>query len=227
MTTLRVLLHLTAQRDYELHSLDFNRAFLQGSLHKKIWPAPFAASSLALSLTRLAGSFTTPPRTVSSRLRTSHLTNPLPGTAPVQVAVGSGAAPSPASRGAAPGGVEPGGAGSEGAGSGGAEHEGVEPGGAESKGAESGGAAPQGAASSGGPAGSSPRLSSQQLCEWLVRCTHRQSGVSGAGDTGAGGAAVTTGAGGTGGTAATGPGGARTSGAGAMRTGGVAEVDGG
>ncbi|CAI7796715.1 unnamed protein product, partial [Closterium sp. NIES-54] len=24
-------------RDYELHSLDFSRAFLQGSLHKKIW----------------------------------------------------------------------------------------------------------------------------------------------------------------------------------------------
>ncbi|CAI7740356.1 unnamed protein product [Closterium sp. NIES-53] len=26
-----------AQRDYELHSLDFSTAFLQGSLHKKIW----------------------------------------------------------------------------------------------------------------------------------------------------------------------------------------------
>ncbi|CAI7844303.1 unnamed protein product [Closterium sp. NIES-54] len=37
MTTLRVLLHLAAQRDYELHSLDFSRAFLQGSLHKEIW----------------------------------------------------------------------------------------------------------------------------------------------------------------------------------------------
>ncbi|CAI7876754.1 unnamed protein product, partial [Closterium sp. NIES-54] len=30
MTTLRVLLHVAAQRDYELHSLDFNTAFLQG-----------------------------------------------------------------------------------------------------------------------------------------------------------------------------------------------------
>ncbi|CAI7790619.1 unnamed protein product [Closterium sp. NIES-53] len=37
MTTLRVLLHIAAQHDYELHSLDFSTAFLQGSLHKEIW----------------------------------------------------------------------------------------------------------------------------------------------------------------------------------------------
>ncbi|CAI7924980.1 unnamed protein product [Closterium sp. NIES-54] len=37
MTTLRVMLHVAAQRDYELHSLDFSSAFLQGSLHKEIW----------------------------------------------------------------------------------------------------------------------------------------------------------------------------------------------
>ncbi|CAI7783193.1 unnamed protein product [Closterium sp. NIES-54] len=37
MTTLRVLLHVAAQRDYELHSLDFNTAFLQGGLQKEIW----------------------------------------------------------------------------------------------------------------------------------------------------------------------------------------------
>ncbi|CAI7766289.1 unnamed protein product [Closterium sp. NIES-54] len=37
MTTLRVVLHVTAQRDYELHSLDFSSAFLQGSLHEEIW----------------------------------------------------------------------------------------------------------------------------------------------------------------------------------------------
>ncbi|CAI7836261.1 unnamed protein product, partial [Closterium sp. NIES-53] len=37
MTTLRVLLHIAAQRDYELHSLDFITAFLQGSLHEEIW----------------------------------------------------------------------------------------------------------------------------------------------------------------------------------------------
>ncbi|CAI7863017.1 unnamed protein product [Closterium sp. NIES-54] len=97
--------------------------------------------------------------------------DPLPGTAPVEVVVHSGAA-----RGAASGGVEPGGAESEGAESGGAQPGGVEPGGTESKGAESGGAEPQGVASSGGPAGASPSLSPQpetlspqQLHEWLVR----------------------------------------------------------
>ncbi|CAI7795912.1 unnamed protein product [Closterium sp. NIES-54] len=37
MTTLRVLLHVAAQRDYELQSLDFSPAFLQGSLHEEIW----------------------------------------------------------------------------------------------------------------------------------------------------------------------------------------------
>ncbi|CAI7870214.1 unnamed protein product [Closterium sp. NIES-53] len=67
--------------------------------------------------------------------------DPLPGTAPVEVAgAGSG--------GAEPGGEEPGGAEP-----GGADPEGVEPGRAESEGAESRGAEPQGAASSGGPAG--------------------------------------------------------------------------
>ncbi|CAI7856003.1 unnamed protein product [Closterium sp. NIES-54] len=37
MTTLRELLHIAAQHDYELHSLDFSTAFLQGSLHEEIW----------------------------------------------------------------------------------------------------------------------------------------------------------------------------------------------
>ncbi|CAI7823573.1 unnamed protein product, partial [Closterium sp. NIES-54] len=37
MTTLQVLLHVAAQRDYELHSLDFSTGFLQGSLHEEIW----------------------------------------------------------------------------------------------------------------------------------------------------------------------------------------------
>ncbi|CAI7907195.1 unnamed protein product [Closterium sp. NIES-54] len=37
MTTLRILLHVAAQRDYELHSLDFSTDFLQGSLHEEIW----------------------------------------------------------------------------------------------------------------------------------------------------------------------------------------------
>ncbi|CAI7870297.1 unnamed protein product [Closterium sp. NIES-54] len=40
MTTLRVLLYVAAQRDYELHSFDFSTAFLQGSLHEEIWLRP-------------------------------------------------------------------------------------------------------------------------------------------------------------------------------------------
>ncbi|CAI7805771.1 unnamed protein product [Closterium sp. NIES-53] len=47
MTTLRVLLHVAAQRDYELHSLDFSTAFLQYSLHEEIWlrrPPAFTGS---------------------------------------------------------------------------------------------------------------------------------------------------------------------------------------
>ncbi|CAI7863823.1 unnamed protein product [Closterium sp. NIES-53] len=36
MTTLWVLLHVAAQHDYELHSLDFSTAFLLGSLHEEI-----------------------------------------------------------------------------------------------------------------------------------------------------------------------------------------------
>ncbi|CAI7854588.1 unnamed protein product [Closterium sp. NIES-53] len=37
MTTLQVLLHIAAHRCYELHSLEFITAFLQGSLHEEIW----------------------------------------------------------------------------------------------------------------------------------------------------------------------------------------------
>ncbi|CAI7900808.1 unnamed protein product, partial [Closterium sp. NIES-53] len=47
MTTLRVLLHVAAQRDYELQSLDFSTAFLQSSLHEEIWlrrPPSFTGS---------------------------------------------------------------------------------------------------------------------------------------------------------------------------------------
>ncbi|CAI7912072.1 unnamed protein product [Closterium sp. NIES-54] len=142
--------------------------------------------------------------------------DPLPGTAPVEVAVGSGAARGAASRGAASRGAEPGDAESEGAGSGGAEPggaelesveprgaepEGVELGGADSEGAESGGAEPRGTASFGAAG----------------------AGDSAAGDTEAGGAGVTAGVGGTGGARAAGPGGARTRGTGAAGTGGVGE----
>ncbi|CAI7856431.1 unnamed protein product, partial [Closterium sp. NIES-54] len=48
ITTLRVLLHVAAHRDYELHSLDFSTAFLQGSLHEEIWlrrPLGFTGTS--------------------------------------------------------------------------------------------------------------------------------------------------------------------------------------
>ncbi|CAI7898112.1 unnamed protein product [Closterium sp. NIES-53] len=49
MTTLRVLLHVAAQRDYELHSLDFSTTFIQGSLHEEIWlrrPPGFTGTTL-------------------------------------------------------------------------------------------------------------------------------------------------------------------------------------
>ncbi|CAI7791157.1 unnamed protein product [Closterium sp. NIES-54] len=165
--------------------------------------------------------------------------DPLPGTAPVQVAVGLGAAPGAASGGAVSGGAEPGGAESEGAETGGAEPggvgtgggepggaepKGVEPGDAASEGAESGGAEPQSVASSGGCAGVSPRLSPHQLRDWFVRRARLRSGATragGAGAAGAGGAGVATRAGFTGGTAATGLGGARSWGTGAAGTGGV------
>ncbi|CAI7918872.1 unnamed protein product, partial [Closterium sp. NIES-53] len=127
--------------------------------------------------------------------------DPLPGTAPVQVAVVSGASLGAASGGATFGGVASGGA---------------EPG----EGLESLGAEPRGAALSGRPAGASPRLSSQRLREWLVQRAHRRSGPPGAGkpwDTRAGGAAVTTRA-----RDPTEPGAARAGGAGA----GVAGVGG-
>ncbi|CAI7877154.1 unnamed protein product, partial [Closterium sp. NIES-54] len=49
-TNLRVLLHVAVHRDYELHSLDFSTAFLQGSLHEEIRlrrPPGFSGSFLA------------------------------------------------------------------------------------------------------------------------------------------------------------------------------------
>ncbi|CAI7780453.1 unnamed protein product [Closterium sp. NIES-53] len=50
MTTLRVLLDVAAQLDYELNSLDISTAFLQGSLHEEIWlrrPPGFTGTTLA------------------------------------------------------------------------------------------------------------------------------------------------------------------------------------
>ncbi|CAI7731670.1 unnamed protein product [Closterium sp. NIES-54] len=122
--------------------------------------------------------------------------DPLPGTARVEVAVGSGASRGAESGGAEPGGAKPVGAELADVEPGGGEPEGVEPKGAEFEGAESKGAEPRGTASSGAAG----------------------AGDSAAGDTGAGGDRLPAGAGGA---ASAGPGGARTRGTGAAGTGGV------
>ncbi|CAI7924756.1 unnamed protein product [Closterium sp. NIES-53] len=77
MTTLQVLLHVAAQRDYELHSLDFSTAFLQGSLHEEIWlrcPPGFTGSFPAgtkLSLRRPVYGLRQAPREWHDTLRTT------------------------------------------------------------------------------------------------------------------------------------------------------------
>ncbi|CAI7874719.1 unnamed protein product [Closterium sp. NIES-54] len=77
MTTLRVLLHVAAQRDYELHSLDFSTAFLQGSLHEEIWlsrPPGFTGSfppSTQWSLRRPVYGLRQAPREWHDTLRTT------------------------------------------------------------------------------------------------------------------------------------------------------------
>ncbi|CAI7831264.1 unnamed protein product, partial [Closterium sp. NIES-53] len=77
MTTLRVLLHVAAQRDYELHSLDFSTAFLQGSLHEEIWlrrPPGFTgsfSSGTQWSLRRPVYGLRQAPREWHSTLRTT------------------------------------------------------------------------------------------------------------------------------------------------------------
>ncbi|CAI7816687.1 unnamed protein product [Closterium sp. NIES-54] len=77
MTTLRVLLHVAAQRDYELHSLEFSTAFLQGSLHEEIWlhrPPGFTGSFLAgtqWSLRRPVYGLRQAPREWHDTLRTT------------------------------------------------------------------------------------------------------------------------------------------------------------
>ncbi|CAI7875302.1 unnamed protein product [Closterium sp. NIES-54] len=77
MTTLRVLLHVAAQRDYELHSLDFSIAFLQGSLHEEIWlrrPPGFTGSFLEgakRSLRRSVYGLREAPREWHDTLRTT------------------------------------------------------------------------------------------------------------------------------------------------------------
>ncbi|CAI5484395.1 unnamed protein product [Closterium sp. Yama58-4] len=77
MTTLRVLLHVAAQHDYELHSLDFSTTFLQGSLHEEIWlrrPLGFTGSFPAgtqWSLQRPVYGLRQAPREWHDRLRTT------------------------------------------------------------------------------------------------------------------------------------------------------------
>ncbi|CAI7889967.1 unnamed protein product, partial [Closterium sp. NIES-54] len=79
MTTLRVLLHVAAQRDYELHSLDFSTAFLWGSLHEEIWlrrPPGFTGSFPAgtqWSLRRPVYGLRQAPREWHDTLRTTLL----------------------------------------------------------------------------------------------------------------------------------------------------------
>ncbi|CAI7812380.1 unnamed protein product [Closterium sp. NIES-54] len=76
-TTLRVLLHIAAQRDYELHSLDFSTAFLQGSLHEEIWlrrPPGFTGSfpaGIQWSLRRPVYGLCQAPREWHDTLRTT------------------------------------------------------------------------------------------------------------------------------------------------------------
>ncbi|CAI7760409.1 unnamed protein product [Closterium sp. NIES-53] len=77
MTSLLVLPHVAAQRDYELHSLDFSTAFSQGSLHKEIWlhrPPGFTGSfpeGTHWSLRRQVYGLRHTPRKLQDTLRTT------------------------------------------------------------------------------------------------------------------------------------------------------------
>ncbi|CAI7730262.1 unnamed protein product, partial [Closterium sp. NIES-54] len=76
-TALRVLLYVATQHDYELHSLDFSTAFLQGSLHEEIWlrrPPGFTGSFPAgtqLSLRRPVYGLRQAPHEWHDTLRTT------------------------------------------------------------------------------------------------------------------------------------------------------------
>ncbi|CAI7751132.1 unnamed protein product [Closterium sp. NIES-53] len=78
MTTLRVLLHVAAHCEYELHSLDFSTPFLQGSLHEEIWlrhPPGFTGSfpkGTRWSLRRPVYGLRQAPREWHDTLRTTH-----------------------------------------------------------------------------------------------------------------------------------------------------------
>ncbi|CAI7892834.1 unnamed protein product [Closterium sp. NIES-54] len=143
--------------------------------------------------------------------------------APVEVTVGSGAAPDAVSGGSSSRGAEPGGAESEGTGSRGAETEGADSEGAGSGGAEPGGAEPASVEPGGvEPEGVVPGDTASGGAEsrGTASCGAAGAGDSADGDTRARGAGVTVGSGGTRGDVAAAPGGARTGGTGAARTGG-------
>ncbi|CAI7743418.1 unnamed protein product [Closterium sp. NIES-53] len=77
MTTPWALLHVAAQRDYDLHSLDFSMALLQGSLHERIWllrPPGFTGSfplGTQWQLRRLVYGLRQAPREWHNTLRTA------------------------------------------------------------------------------------------------------------------------------------------------------------
>ncbi|CAI7891621.1 unnamed protein product [Closterium sp. NIES-53] len=77
VTTLRVLLHVATQHDYELLLLKFSTAFLQGSLHDEIWlrrPTGFTGSfpeGTLWSLSRSIYSLCQAPREWHDTLRTT------------------------------------------------------------------------------------------------------------------------------------------------------------
>ncbi|CAI5996320.1 unnamed protein product [Closterium sp. NIES-64] len=78
MTTLRVLLHIAAQRNYELHSLDFYTSFLQGSLHEENWlrrPPGFTGSFLLIPSGASGGQSTVSARRPELRWLTYLLTD--------------------------------------------------------------------------------------------------------------------------------------------------------
>ncbi|CAI7853240.1 unnamed protein product [Closterium sp. NIES-54] len=84
MNTLRVLLHVAAQRDHELHSVDFSTAFLQGSLHEEIWlrcPPGFTGHFLrwhdSLRFTLATLGFAPSTADQSLFLRTDHFLSPI------------------------------------------------------------------------------------------------------------------------------------------------------
>ncbi|CAI7830266.1 unnamed protein product, partial [Closterium sp. NIES-53] len=79
MTTIWVLLHIAAQRDYELHSLDFSTAFLQGNLHEEIWlrrPPGFTGSFPPGTQTTLAALGFAPSTTDPSLFQRTDATLP-------------------------------------------------------------------------------------------------------------------------------------------------------